>query len=203
MGPKRSHRRLDQALVAAGGLAIAALLAVSLGAITIPGINTGAQTAQASQSAALAAQRTAANRQWASTACTTVLNWKNELKRDTSLKFGFSALPRVQDAIAATTRMLKQLDTLGPPPSAQTGQARADVARLRSELEARVHEIQSDAQRVTSGDLLAIGALVSDLEHDRTMASQLGKEVRQVVSVDLGLSLLETRACRQLVGIPI
>jgi hypothetical protein len=99
--------------------------------------------------------------------------------------------------------MLKQLDALGPPPSAQTGQARADIARLRSELQAHVNQIQADVHRVTSGDLLAIGTLVSDLAHDRSMGPQLAKEVRRVVSVDLGLSLVETRACRQLVGIPI
>jgi hypothetical protein len=195
---------LDQALVAAGGLALAVLLAVALGVITVPGINTGAQTAQASPSAALAAQRTASNRRWASAACTSVLNWKNELHRDTtSLDFGFGALPRIKDAVATTTRMLKQLDALGPPPSAQTGRARADLAHLRSELETRVSEIQRDAQRVASGDLIAIGTLLSDVEQDRTMAPQLAKEVRQVVSVDLGLSLVETQACRQLVGIPI
>ena len=195
---------MDRALLAAGGLAVAALLAVALGVITVPGVNTGAQPAQASQSAALAAQRMAANRRWASAACTSVLNWKNELHRDTtSLNFGFGALPRIKDAIATTTRMLNQLDTLGPPPSAQTGQARADVARLRSVLQTRVHEIQSDAERVAGGDLIAIGTLLSDVANDRTMAPQLAKEVRQVVSVDLGLSLVETRACRQLVGIPI
>lgn len=63
--------------------------------------------------------------------------------------------------------------------------------------------IEGDAHRVTSASLSAIPALLSDLEGDRALAPRLAGEVRRVVSVDLGLSLAETRACRQLVGIPV
>ena len=196
--------RMDWVLLAGSATGIAVAFAVSLGLISFPGTHAGAQSAQASDAASLAAQRMAATRRWASTACTSVLNWKNEIHRDaTSLNLGFGALDRVQDAITATTRMLKTMDALGPPPSAQNGHARSDLQRLRSDLEARVRAIETDTHRVTSGNLTAIGTLVSDLESDRAVAPQLAGALRRIVSVDLGLSLAETRACRQLVGLPI
>ena len=204
MTSKQGYKRLGQVLLAMSGLAGAVLLAVSVGAITLPGTNAGTQSAQASDLASLAAKRTAANRQWASETCTSILDWKNEIHRDaTSLNLGFGALPRIQDAITATTRMLNTIDRLGPPPSAQTGQAPADADRLRSDLEARVREIEGDAHSVASGNLAAIGTLLSDVQDDRAVGPQILDELRHVVSVDLGLSLIETRACRQLVGIPI
>ncbi|MGZ4170922.1 MAG: hypothetical protein ACXVSE_05630 [Solirubrobacteraceae bacterium] len=204
MSPHWRNKRVDWVLLAGSVAGIAVVLAVSLGLISLPGTRAGAQSAQASDAASLAAQRLAANRRWASTACTSVLNWKNEIQRDvTSLDLSFGALPRIQGAITATTRMLNTLDTLGPPPSAQTGQARADLERLRSDLEARLHAIESDAHRMASGHLTAIPALLNDLKSDQAVAPQLAGAMRRVVSVDLGLSLAETRACRQLVGIPI
>jgi hypothetical protein len=35
------------------------------------------------------------------------------------------------------------------------------------------------------------------------VGTQIVGELRHVLSVDLGLSLVETRACRRLVGVPI
>jgi hypothetical protein len=66
-----------------------------------------------------------------------------------------------------------------------------------------LHEIDGVAGTVASGDFGAIGTLVSDLESDLGLAKQLRNELGHVVSVDLGLSLVETRACRELVGSPI
>lgn len=201
---KRVDRgRLDRVLLAAGGIGVAVMLAVSLGLISFPGAHAGTQSAQARVAASRSAQRMAAGRRWAAAACTSVLNWKNEIHRDaTSLGLGLGALTRINDAISATTRMMSTIDALGLPPSAQTGQARAEVERLRSELETRVRAIRTDAHRLTSGDLGAVGALMSDLESDRALAPQLAREMRHLVSVDLGLSVAGTRACRQLVGIP-
>jgi hypothetical protein len=198
------YKRLGQVLLAMIGVAGAFLVAVSVGAITLPGTQSGAQRAQARDLASLTAKRAAANRQWASATCTSILNWKNAIHRDaTSLDLGFGALPRIQDAITVTTRMLNKIDNLGPPPSVQTGQARVDADRLRSDLRARLRQIEDDAGSVAGGNLAAIGTLLSDLERDRTAGPQIVDELRQAVSVDLGLSLVETRACRQLVGIPI
>jgi hypothetical protein len=198
------NKRVGWVLLSGSVAGVAVMLAVSLGLITLPGSRVGVQSAQASDAASLAAQRIAANKRWASAACTSVLNWKNEIQHDvTSLNLGFGALPRIQDAIASTTQMLNRMDTLGPPPSAQSGQARADLERLRSDLEGRVHAIEGDAHRVTGGDLGAIGALLSDLGNDRAAAPRLAGAMGRVVSVELGLSLAETRACRQLAGIPI
>jgi hypothetical protein len=195
---------MDRLLLAGSGTALAVVLAASLGLITLPGTHAGTRSAQASDAAARAVQRATADRRWASAACANVLNWKNEIHRDaTNLNLGFGALARIQDAATATSAMLRRVDSLGLPPSAQTGRARADLERLRSELDARVHAIEGDAHRVASGSLSAIPALLSDLEGDRALAPRLAGEVGRVVSVDLGLSLAETRACRQLVGIPV
>lgn len=187
-----------------GVLAGAVLVAVSTGALTVPGPRDSSQSTQTSAQAAVAAKRMAANQRWASATCTNVLDWKNQIQRDAaSLNFGLGALARIEDAIAATTRMSNQLDQLGLPPGAQTAQARAEIDQLRSDIEARAHDIQGAADSVASGKLSAIGALLGSFESDAVVGTHIANELRNVVSVDLGLSLAETRACRQLVGIPI
>lgn len=202
MTSKRVHKRVGQVVLAMIGVAGALAVAVSVGAITLPGTHSGTQSAQARDLSSLAAKRTADNRQWASATCTTILNWKNEIHRDAAnLNLGFGAIPRIQEAITATTRMLNKLDGLGLPPSVQTGQARVDAERLRADLAARVREIERDAHSVAGGNLAAIATLLSDLESDRAKAPQIVDQLRRIVSVDLGLSLVETPTCRQLVGI--
>ena len=98
---------------------------------------------------------------------------------------------------------MTQLDKLGLPPGAQTSQARAELNQLRSDIESHLRDIEGAATSVAGGNLAAIGTLVTDLENDKVLGSQITGELRRFVSVDLGLSLVETRACRQLVGIPI
>jgi hypothetical protein len=66
-----------------------------------------------------------------------------------------------------------------------------------------VRNIEGTAGSVANGNLAAIGALLSDVESDTVVGTQIVNELRHVLSVDLGLSLVETRARRQLVGIPI
>ena len=63
--------------------------------------------------------------------------------------------------------------------------------------------LEGAAGSVASGNLAAIGTLLGDLESDKVLPGQISSELQHVVSVDLGLSVAETRACRQLVGIPI
>ena len=89
------------------------------------------------------------------------------------------------------------------PPTATGSRAQAEIERLRADIETRLREIEGTAGSVASGNLLAIGTLIGELEHDRVLGPQILGELRQVVSVDFGVSLAETRACRQLVGIPI
>jgi hypothetical protein len=203
MANNQAYKRLGQVLLAMIGIGGAFLVAVSVGAITLPGTHSGTQSAQAKDLVSLAAKRTAANRQWASATCTSILSWKNEIHRDAAnLDFGFGALPRIQDAVTATTRMLNKIDKLGLPPSVQTGQARADAERLRSDLQARVRQIEDDARSVAGGNIAAIGTLLSDVQNDRAVGPQMVDRLRQIVSVDLGLSLVHTRACQQLIGMP-
>jgi hypothetical protein len=202
MANNKVYKRLGQVLLAMIGVGGAFVVAVSVGAITLPGTHSGTQSAQARDLVSLTAKRTAANRQWATAACTSILSWKNEIHRDAAnLDLGFGALPRIQDAITATTRMLSKIDKLGLPPSVQNGQARADVERLRTDLQGRVREVEDDARSVANGNIPAIGTLLSDLKNDRAVAPQMVDRLRQIVSVDLGLSVVQIRACQQLAGI--
>ena len=132
----------------------AALLAISTGAITLP----FGSSRRPAIGTTLAAERSSADQRWASGLCTNVLDWKNELTRDgTSLNLGFGVVARIQDAIAATSRMVDELNRLGLPPGAQTAQARAEIRDLRSELESRVRGIEGVAGSVAGGNLAAIG----------------------------------------------
>jgi hypothetical protein len=195
---------LGRVLLIMGGIMAAVLVALSTNAITIPGGQGTTRSADTSAQASLAAQRMAADRLWASATCTNILDWKTEIHHDaTSLNLGFGPLARVHDAIAATTAMSNQFNKLGLPPSAHTAQAQTEIDQLRSDIEAHVHSIEGDAGGVASGNLAAVGAVLNDLEADTAVGPQIVKELRHVVSVDLGLSLVETRACRQLVGIPV
>jgi hypothetical protein len=196
--------RLARVLMVVGAVAAAVTFALAAGVVKIPGLSGGPQKAQASDRAALAAQRTAADEQWASGTCTNILDWKNEIERaGTSLNLSLGPVARIHDAITATTRLASQLDKLGLPPGAQTAQARADLAQLRSEIGSRLRDLEGTAGSIAGGNFAAIGTLIGALEADKLLGTQVAGELRRVVSVDLGLSLAETRACRQLVGIPI
>jgi hypothetical protein len=196
--------RLARVLLVIGGVIAAVTVAISSGAVKIPGLPDGSQKAQASDQATLAAQRTAADKQWASATCTSIVNWKNQIQRDgTSLNLGFGPSARVKDAIAATTRLVSELDKLGLPPGAGTAQAQAELNQLRSEITSHVRELEGAATSISGGNLAAIGTLVTDLENEKVLSTQIAGQLRHLVTVDLGVSLVETRACRQLVGIPI
>lgn len=196
--------RLARVLLVMGGVIAAVTVAISSGAVKIPGLSGGSQNAQASDQPTLAAQRTAADKQWASATCTSILNWKNEIQHDgTSLNLGFGPGARIKDAIGATTRLVSQLDKLGVPPGGQTSQAQAELNQLRSNITSHLRELEGTATSISGGNLAAIGTLVTDLQNDKVLGTQVARELRHVVTVDLGLSLVETRACRQLAGIPI
>ena len=202
MAYNQVYKRLGRVLLAIIGIVGAFVVAVSVGAITLPGTHSGTQSAQARDLVSPAAKRSAANRQWASATCTSILGWKNEIQRDAAnLDLGLGALPRIQDAITATTRMLNKIVKLGLPPSVQNGQAQADAERLRADLQRRVREIEDDARSVASGNIPAIATLLSDLKNDRAVGPQMFDRLRQIVSVDLGLSVVQIRACQQLIGI--
>ena len=197
MAYNQVYKRLRRVLLAMIGVVGALVVAVSVGAITLPGTHSGTQSAQARDVVS-----PAANRQWASATCTSILSWKNEIQRDAAnLDLGLGALPRIQDAITATTRMVNKIGKLGLPPSVQNGQARVDAERLRADLQRRVREVEGDARSVAGGDIAAIGTLLSDLKNDRAVAPQMVDRLRQIVSVDLGLSVVQIRACQQLIGI--
>jgi hypothetical protein len=192
--------RLVRVLLAMGAVVAAAVLVVSTGVVKLPFAH---HSSQGSPQTTLAAQRTATDQQWASAFCTNLLAWKNEIQRDgTSVNFGLGPAARIKDAVAATTRALGQLDKLGLPPG-QTVAARAETKQLRSEIESRARKLQSDADSISGGNLTAITTLLGDLQSDRAIGTQIGNELQRIVSVDLGLSMAESRACRQLVGIPI
>ena len=202
MAYNQVYKRLGRVLLAMIGIVGAFVVAVSVGAITLPGTHSGTQSAQARGVVSPAAKLSAANRQWAAATCTSILGWKNEMQRDAAnLDLGLGALPRIQAAITATTGMVNKIGKLGLPPSVQNGQARADAERLRTDLQRRVREIEDDARSVASGNIPAIATLLSDLKNDRAVGPQMVDRLRQIVSVDLGLSVVQIRACQQLIGI--
>jgi hypothetical protein len=187
-----------------GGIAAAVVVALSTGLVTRPSLGKRARSNDAGAQAALAADRMALTRQWASATCTNILDWKNAIHRDvTDLNLGFGLSARVHDAVGATTAMLKQLNAIGLPPSPQAANARSEIEQLRSDVQSRARNLEGAASSLGSGNLAAIGTLLSDLNADQKVGTRLAGELRHVVSVDLGLSLAETRSCRQLVGIPI
>ncbi len=193
--------RLGRVLLVMAGVAAAAVVALSTGVVKLPGLH---HDTRGSQKASLAAQRTAVNRQWASAFCMNLLDWRNQIQRDgTSLNPSLGPVARIKDATAATTRMLGKLEKLGLPPAGQGSHARAEANHLRSAIQSRALKLQTDAASVASGNLAAIGTLVTDLGNDKAMGTEISNELQRVVSVDLGLSLAESGACRQLVGIPI
>jgi hypothetical protein len=167
--------RLGRVVLVMGAVTAVLVIVLTNGLIALPGSGNGTQTAKASDRTSLVAQQEAADKQWASSACTSILDWKNELHRDeTSTNFSFGPLARIKNAIAATKNMLGELDRLGLPAGAQSARMRTDLSQLRSELE--------------SGNL---------------PGPQIAGQLRNLVSVDLGLSLVETHACRELVGSPV
>ena len=189
--------RVFRVFLIIGGIVGAVIAAV---AIALPG---GGHRNSTTAEASLAANRTAANKQWASATCTNILAWKNEVERDGNGLLSLNAPSHINDAIVATKRMLNREDKLGLPPGAQTAQARAEANRLRTEIESRLRNVEKDANSVAGGNIAAIGTLLTDLQNDQAVAPQVVNELRHVLTVDLGLSLAETSGCRQLVGIPI
>ena len=193
--------RFGTVLLVMVGVVAAGVVAVSAGVVKLPLLH---HDGQPSQTTTLVAQHTAANRQWAAAFCTNLMDWKKQLQRDgTSLNPTVGPVERIKDATAATTQMLGKLRNVGLPPAGRSGQARAEADHLRSMLQTRARKLQADANSVASGNLAAIGTLVTDLNRDKAMGMGISHELQRVVSVDLGLSLAETGACRQLVGIPI
>lgn len=182
-----------------GALGAVAAVALSSGAAK----PSGGSNAQAGGQQAAAARQMAANQQWASSACSTMVVWKNEVQRDLhGLTLSFSAIPRVEDAIGATTRMVTSTQKLGVPPALQGAQGRAQLDQLRTDVQSRLLGIKSAISSVASGNFGAIGTLLSDLKNAPSMEGQVVGQLRGVAS-ELGVSLASSPSCRQLVGVKL
>ena len=193
-----------RALLLVAGVAAALAVVVITGAVALPGVGDSKPSAQTSEQASLASNESTANIRWASATSTNILVWKSAIQRDTKgLNLSFGSLGRIEDGVAATTRVLNQIKKLGPPPAVRTAQARAEIQQFRADVASRVRKIQGDVHSVAGGDLAAIGTLVSDLRNAKVLETEIGNELRHVVFADLGLSLAATPACRQLVGIAV
>jgi hypothetical protein len=182
-----------------GAFAAATAVALGTGAVKLPG--SGNATASTQQAAA--ARQMAANQQWASATCSTVVGWKNEIQHDLhGLTLSLGAIPRVQDAIGATTRMVDSIEKLGLPPALQDAQGRAQVDQLRSEVRSHVHGIESAASSAAAGNIGAIGTLLSGVGNAPSMQRQIVGHLRGVAS-ELGVSLASSPSCRQLIGLKL
>ena len=180
-----------------GALGAATAVALGTGAVNLP----GSGNAKASTQQAAAARQMAANQQWASATCSTVVGWKNEIQHDFhGLTLSLGAIPRVQDAIGATTRMVDSIEKLGLPPALQG--ARAQVDQLRSDVQSHAHGIENAASSVAAGNLGAIGTLLNGLGNAPSMEGQIVGHLRDVAS-EFGVSLASSPSCRQLVGLKL
>src|SRR5262249_5069595 len=129
------HRSLARRVVPfvciLGALVATIAVVLAIGAVKLPGTGDARATTQR----AAAAGQMAANQQWASATCSTVVGWKNEIQHDLhGLTLSLGAIPRVQDAIAATNRMVGSIDKLGLPPALQSAHGRAQIDQFRSDV---------------------------------------------------------------------
>jgi len=191
--------RIAPVMFILGALAAATAVALGTGAVKLP----ASGNAQGSAQQAAAVRQMAANQQWASATCSTVVDWKNEIHRDLhGLTLSLAAIPRVQDAIGATTRMADSIEKLGLPPALQGAQGRAQINQLRSDIQSHLHGIESAASSVAGGNLGAIGTLLNDLGNAPSTESQIAGRLRDVAS-ELGVSMASSPSCRQLVGLKL
>lgn len=182
-----------------GAVAAATAVALGTGAVKLPGSGNGRLSSQQ----AAADRQLAADQQWASTTCSTVVVWKSDVQRDLhGLTLSLGAIPRVQDAIGATTRMVDSIEKLGLPPALQSGQGRSQLEQLRSDLLSHLHGLESAASSVAAGNLGAIGTLLSDLANARSTEGQVLGRLRDLAP-ELGVSLASSPSCRQLVGVKL
>ena len=63
--------------------------------------------------------------------------------------------------------------------------------------------INTAANKLKSGNTQAARALVDDLGAQTGAVVVVLNDLRQVSFTDLGIAMLQTKACRQLAGIPI
>jgi hypothetical protein len=189
--------RIVPVVLILGALAAATAVALGAGAVNLPG--TG--DAKVSTDQAAVTRQMAANQRWASATCSTVVGWKNEVQYDLhGLTLSLGAIPRVQAAIGATTRMVDSIEKLALPPALQSAQGRALVEQLRSDIQSGAHGVESAASSVASGNVGAIATLLSDLENARSIEAQIAGHLRDVAS-ELGVSMASSPACRQLIGL--
>ena len=199
--PERGSRlsRVAPVVFILGALGAAIAVALGAGAVALP----GSGSAEASAQQAAAAKQMAANQRWTSTTCTTVLGWKNEIQRDMhGLTISLSAIPRVEDAIGATTRAVDSINKLGVPPALQNAAGRSELDQIRSDFQSHVKGIESAASSVAGGNLGAIVTLLSDLGNVPSTGSQIVGHLREVAP-ELGISLASSPSCRQLVGVKL
>jgi hypothetical protein len=180
-------------------LAAATFAALGTGGVKLP----GSGNANVSAQQAAAARQMAADQQWASATCSIVAGWKNEIQRDVhGLTLSLGAIPRVQDAIGATTRMVDGIEQRGLPPGLRGAEGRAQLEQLRFDVQSHMHGIESAASSVAAGNLGAIGTLLTDVANLPSVGGQIVGQLRNVAP-ELGVSLASSPSCRQLVGLKL
>jgi hypothetical protein len=90
----------------------------------------------------------------------------------------------------------------GHAPALQGPQGRAEVDQLRSDVESRLHGIESAASSVAGGNLGAIATLFGYLRNAPSTEGRIVGQVRDTAS-ELGVSLASSPSCRQLVGLKL
>ena len=118
-------------------------------------------------------------------------------------ELSFGAQPRLNDAIGATHQLANRLTRIGLPTTQQSSQAQHHFERLASDLQTQLTKAGTAANQLKSGNTAAAHALVHDLGTETGSIVAPLTDLHQVSLTDLAIATLETKACRQLSGIPI
>jgi hypothetical protein len=150
------------------------------------------------------AQTRRANLMWANAACTSMLDWQKQIHHaETNLNLALGPQPQLNDAIAATRRFANELGRIGLPATQRSSPAEHRFKRLMSNLQTQMTNINIAANKLENGNSAAAQALVDDLGAQTGPIVAVLNDLRQVSFTDLGIAMLQTKACRQAAGIPI
>lgn len=186
------------ALFAAGIVAIAAAVILGMG------YDANSQTLSRTADNSPAESTHQQDLRWAGAACTNVLDWKNEISADeTSLHMSLNPITRIEDAVSQTEALGTKLESIGLPPAARSGPAHEQVAQFGERLRTQLSHVKSATSDLENGNPMAALAAINDISAISGLASGFVGAIQHSASVDLGLAIVETRACRQLFGSPV
>jgi hypothetical protein len=99
--------------------------------------------------------------------------------------------------------MASALTRIGLPATIRHGRADKQLQRLGSDVQTRVTSFVTAAHQLGHDNAAGARALVNDLGPGSGLVVAVVNDLHQLAPTDLALAVLETKACRQRVGLPI